>query len=106
MAFIEIPVNSNSYDYKFTIELDSIVYSMRFIYNVRSERWVMSISTSEEDPIVEGIPVVVSWPLLKRFKDSRLPAGDLFAWDTSGRGIDPNDLNFGSTVLLIYKEAV
>jgi hypothetical protein len=68
-------------------------------------KWFIDVRTNIGEPIVEGIPIVADWPILDRFKDSRLPEGNIFAFDTSGQGIDPGRYDLGNRVQMIYEEA-
>lgn len=97
-----IPVNFSSPDFSMQVELDGVVYGLRFIYNERSKRFSLSISTEAGEPIVSGIFVVSNYPLLARFRDLRLPKGVLFTMDTTSSGLEPDADSFGDAVLLVY----
>lgn len=104
MAFLELPVNSDSKAYEFQLALEGVTYGFRFHYNVRSDLWSMSVRTEGGDDIVNGIPIFVDEPFLDRFKDPRLPPGTFFALDTSSQGLDPRAGDLGNRVKLIYSE--
>lgn len=105
MAIKNIPVNFNSPDFNFQIDLDGTVYGFRFILNERTGRYSMTISTEAGEPIVAGLALTTNWKILSRFKDTRLPKGRLFTVDMTGGNNEPNQDNFGDTVLLCYDEA-
>lgn len=105
MALKEIPVNFASPDFNFQIDLDGVVYGFRFILNTRTGRYSMSIFTEAGEPIVTGLAVVTNWKPFKRFKDTRLPPGEIFTMDVTGGTTEPDEVNFGDTILLCYNEA-
>jgi hypothetical protein len=101
----QVPVNFNSPDFQMRTELDGRIYTLRFIYNERAERFTLSIGDESGAEIVSGIAVVSNFPLLNRFLDPRLPPGVLFALDTTDSGLDPTADTFGSEVVLVYATA-
>lgn len=104
MALFQIPI-TNDPDSVFSVALDGVVYQIRLTRNERSGRFKMDILTEIGDPIVEGIACVVNFPLVRKFKDLRMPAGDLFFWDSTNQNREPNEDNLGTEVLLLYQEA-
>lgn len=99
----EIPVRSDIFSYTERLELEGTVYLFGFNWNARMEVWIMNISTSEEEPILLGIPVHVNWSLIEQFKDSRLPPGEIFAINVEEENDAPTIDNFGSQIKLLYK---
>lgn len=104
MATLEIPVRNDLPAYQFTLELDGLVYSFTFTFNDRMGKWIMDIGDEQGDPIVQGLPVFADWPLLDRFKDTRLPPGLLIFVDTTGNKVDPTREDFGDRVVGMYIE--
>lgn len=100
-----IPIRSDITDYIQKTELEGTVYTFGFHYNERFEAWTMDILTSAEEPILMGIPVHINWPLLRQYKDSRLPPGILFAINIEEENTPPNESNFGSAIQLLYEES-
>ena len=106
MAILELPVKSVMPDFQFTTDFEGVAYTLRFTWNERGGVWSMTIGDAQANPIVQGIPLVVNWLLLDRFKDTRLPPGKLFTWDSSGQGKEIGDrLELGDRVLLLYQES-
>jgi hypothetical protein len=106
MAILELPVKNAMPDFQFTSDFEGVSYTLRFTWNERAGVWSMSIGDAQGNVIVGGIAIVVNWLLLDRFKDSRLPAGKLFTWDSSGQGREITDRNdLGDRVLVMYQEA-
>jgi hypothetical protein len=76
--------------YRQVTVVDGVAYLFRFSWNGRRERWTVSIYESEsESPILLGLTIVDNWPLGRRSRDPRLPAGVFMALDVSGSGVDP-----------------
>ncbi len=76
--------------YRQVTVVDGRAYLFRFAWNARRARWLVSIYEAEtEDPILLGLTIVDGWPLGRRSRDPRLPAGSFVAYDPSGSGLDP-----------------
>ena len=105
MAIVQIPVDKNSPDQKFSIDLEGTVYVFRLIWNSRTGRWALSILEEDETPIIAGVAVVGDFDLLKPYADPRLPPGAIFTADQTGLAREPTDENFGDSVLLLYADA-
>ena len=104
MAFLTLPIHSDFPSYSFKIELSSILYTLSFSFNFRTEYWVMDIQDTSGSVIQAGIPVLVKQDLLGRFADSRLPPGDLLAINLETENVEATRDNFGTSVVLLYNE--
>lgn len=102
---LEIPIDSQQTDHEFSIELERVVYLLRFQFNFRANRWTMTVKAENGDVLVAGVPLVVNWPLLNRFRKTDLPPGTFFVMDSSGNDSEPTELSFGSTHKLLYAES-
>jgi len=100
----EIPIDKNSPDQKFSIDLEGTVYVFRVLWNSRTGRWSLSIFEEDETPIVMGIAVVGEFDLLAQYSDARLPPGTLYTADLTGKNREPTDETFGDSVLLLYAD--
>lgn len=105
MAYQKIPVRTDLPSYIFSITLEAVVYYFSFEWNDRGGFWTMDIFDQDQVQIVAGIRMVVNINLLGRFNNPKLPAGTLYILDTSGKNNDPAVDNFGSVVLLFYRES-
>ncbi len=65
-------------------QLDGREYLLRFLWSDRESCWYLSIYDQDENGLALGVKLVVRWNLLRRFRDTRLPAGVLFVADLSG----------------------
>lgn len=105
MAIKQIAVVSSIPNYEFKTDLDGVTYTLSFRYNSRMDRWIMDIKTEDDDPIIMGIPILLGVSLIKRFADSRLPAGDIFAISVGTTTAEAGKEDLGENVLLLYQEA-
>ena len=105
MSYQIIPVDpdTTALYYDQIVPLEGIEYLFTFLWSDRESCWYLSIGDQDGNPIAYGIRLVVNWPLLRRFTDSRLPPGLLVATDTSLQGADiAASSDLGSRVLLMY----
>ncbi len=73
-----IPTSSDPF-YTQVSDFDGVNYNLQFRYNQREECWYLSIADDIGNDIVNGVKIVCSIPLLRRFSDTRLPPGELIA---------------------------
>jgi hypothetical protein len=103
MAYQFIPTDSSSLFFEQQTQLEGLQYILRFWWSNREGCYYLGIYDQGANAIATGIKLVVSWPLLRRFQDPRLPAGVLGCVDMTGMGEDiavPTDL--GDRVKLFY----
>lgn len=105
MAYLEMPVRSDSPAYFFQIALEKVFYNFDFNWNERGNYWVMSIADQSQNPLISGIKLVSGIDLLEKYKIEGLPTGSFFILDTTGKNTDPNKDNFAVTHFLIYRES-
>jgi hypothetical protein len=99
-----IPCDPELTNYSLEVELDEETFNLRLFWNDKDNTWYLSISDSEEEPILEGQRLVVGMPVLRHIVDRRRPFGELIAIDTSGQDIDPGIGDLGARVQLYYYE--
>lgn len=93
--------------YSMTTVLDGSEYFFEFRYNQREDCWYFNISLTDGTLLVAGVKVICNRPLLKRFADTRLPAGQLVAIPNTNDDDPPGLLELGEDrrVTLIYFSA-
>jgi len=101
-----MPVRSDIPAYDMQVELESRLYNMTVRYDTRMSRWILDIYDENSSPIIVGVPILTKIPLLRRFKDTRLPPGDLIALDESGEDKQAARDDLGNDVKLFYVESV
>lgn len=107
MAILILDTQSDgTQNYEIRSKLGKSTYVLSFRWNPRSESWSITIADSDGVPLLTR-RVSVNYPLLWRSVDSRLPYGEINAFDTSGRGVDPGltEMGIGQRVQLIYTDA-
>lgn len=88
--------------YAFGVALEGVSYNFTFKWNTRGSLWTFDVADGAGVALVSGRRVVVGLPLLARFKDPRLPPGQLVAFDTTGAGVDPGLADLGTRVTIVY----
>lgn len=88
--------------YSIEIELDGSSFFLDFEWNDRAESWFLDILNADRVMLLAGVRVVVGFPLINRYRDPRLPKGDLTAIVTSGSDLDPKFTDLGDRVQLLY----
>lgn len=79
------------------VTLDGAEYLLTFEWNQRSEKWGLSIASADEEKILTGVKLVADYPLLTLARwNAQCPAGELYAIDSSGQGLDPHLLDLAS----------
>lgn len=101
MALV-MPTRTDLPHYDFTIDLDGVTFGFEFRWNDRDGAWYFSIADVNGSPLLSGRRVVLGIPLLSRFRDPRLPAGELTAIDTLGTDAPPGITELGARVRLLY----
>ncbi len=102
---VRIPTLMGVPHYTQRTRLDGREFTLRFMWNMRAERWALDISDDTETLLVGGIWIVANWPLLRPYQwDPRVPPGDLRAIDLSADGSPPgvNDMAIGQRCELVY----
>jgi hypothetical protein len=101
---LELYVRNDEPHYSYQTDLDGETYGFELRWNTRDSGWYLTIRDAEENVLLAGIRLVVGFPLLRRFRDFRLPPGELEAVDTNttGQAADPGLADLGQRVLLVY----
>lgn len=107
MSTVTIPVFDTPRQ-TFQVRLSNILYRLRLQYNDRTDRWSMSIYDGEDNPIIAGMALVINFPLFFGARDPRLPPGQIFVIDPSGRQtLEPDRTAWsesGQDLRLVYIE--
>jgi hypothetical protein len=106
MALIQkIPLQAETTDQLVSVELDGNPYILRVLWNERFGYFSLSVNAADDTPILTNIKMVKNYPLIGRFKNNLLPAGDIYFVQEKGNvdrpGYSDLAVNFG----LYYYEA-
>jgi hypothetical protein len=99
---VQIPTDSDVPQYTQITSLDGVAYQLSFAWNTRDGHWYLTIADVDGNTITAGLRIVCNKNLLRRCLDSRAPQGALFADDTTGEGRDPDFVELGTRVQLVY----
>lgn len=94
-------------DFKQSLKLDNVVYTLRARWNTVHEFWTIDLYDSNDTPLLMGQKLVFNTDILARYTDTRLPPGQLFCIDAGNElqklnKIGRNDL--GVNAFLVYEE--
>jgi len=103
MAILEIPTRTDIQVYRFTIELDEVVYRLSMWYNDRSDHWFFSVLDIDGNPLREGIKMVANWPLTQTWIQQSRPDGELVCANPQTDD-DPDDDTLGVSAVFVYDE--
>ena len=106
MSTIVLPTRVDVPHYTFEIELERRTFGFEFLWNDRSKSWSFNLFRDglydDAHLLLAGRKIVIDLPLLARYRDPRLPAGELCAIDTSGQAQNPGLDELGDRVRLLY----
>ena len=103
MAILRVPTRIDQSAYRFTLELDEVVYRLLLIFNVRSNHWHLSLFDIDGAPLREGIKLVSNWPLTTTWTQQGRPDGELISANPENDA-DPERDTIGTDSVLVYDE--
>lgn len=107
MSMLEIPLFPGVSAYSEQVTLDGVLYTLRVRWNTRLSAWFLEIYDLADVLLVPPRRCVVGSAMFNAFRYIvGAPPGNAIAFDTVQRQIDPGFDDFGTRVLLIYREAV
>lgn len=66
------------------IELSGVIFVLEFTWNALNEFWVMDIYNRNKEPIIYGIKIVPSFPLLASYTELEKPDGEIICQNIVG----------------------
>jgi len=72
-----IPIKDNP-NHTLTIELESSIYKLGFLYNSLGGFWSMDIWNEDDEILLLGIKIVANYPLTFPYRNVSLPPGDFY----------------------------
>lgn len=85
MILAEIPLLPDTTDQLLDVVLSDNPYTLRILWNETGGYFSLSVYEREGLVILENIKMVKNYPLIGRFKDTRLPIGELFFIDNKNK---------------------
>lgn len=105
MSQLELPVRSDFKKYEHTLELEGTTYSFSYTFNRRSNRWSMSILDINGAVVLGGVPILVDIDLTSQYIQENLPPGGFVPINETGTGKNPEIIDLGNDVKMIYVES-
>ncbi len=104
MAFFIIPIPKEIIPFDEQVELDGTLYLMKFRYHFRDDFWRVTIIKAGV-VLISAIKVINTLDLLAQYRHIEdLPKGKLIVSDQNLKDADPNSINFGDSVLMMYQD--
>lgn len=105
MILEEVQLLPDTTDQLIDVVLSDNPYTLRILWNELGGYFSLSIYERDGPVILENIKMVKNYPLIKWFKDTRLPPGDLFFIDRKNNNLRPLYTSIGTgDYSLIYFE--
>lgn len=104
MAFFIIPVPAEVIPFDSQVELDGTLFLLKFRYHSRDGFWRITIIRAGV-VILSFIKLVHTNDLLAQYRHlENLPLGTIIISDQNLGDADPDAINFGDSVLLMYQD--
>jgi hypothetical protein len=103
---LEIPLPTDTYNFRINITLDGDIYFMEFNWNGRLNFWTYDLILSDNTPLVQGIRLAVSYPLSKKYVYTKGLSQNLFLYDTTEKNEEPTFQGLGRRWRLMYGDPV
>ena len=97
---------STSADEVKSFELGGTLFQIQKRWNVRAQKWCISIFTAAGDPIITDHLLVTNYALFNRFTDQRLPAGRIIAADTGAKNQEAGRFDLGNSIKIVYDDSL
>lgn len=105
MAIVELPVDSNSPSYFFTIDLEGQTYTLKLRHNSRMDRWIFDVQNEDGEPLCIGLPILTLVDLFGIYSTENFPPGIFLAFDESGENKNAGRNDLGNDVVFLYQES-
>ena len=107
---INIPLRSDLPHFDLQAVLSGVVFTLEFKWNTRERAWYLNVQSETGDDVINGVKLIVDFPLGRRTPSRAPPAGELRAVHTSDAGQNPGwddgaqKGDLGNRVQLLYYE--
>lgn len=99
-----IPIARKQPWFSMQIVLSQQRYTLELRYNLRMDRWILSVADAAGAPILVGIPMLIDRDLVSQYATLRLPPGPLFVMDETGKQLQAGLSSFFVDHVLVYGE--
>jgi hypothetical protein len=104
MLFMNVPARNDLPWYYFKTTLSGAIYTLRFRYNSRMQRWIMDVADASNNDVIVGCPVLLLRDVFGQYVVAGLPPGLFFASDDTNAGNQPTRFSFGTDHTLWYED--
>lgn len=101
-TLFQVPLQSNLPWYQFQITLSGNLYTLTMRFNTRTNRWILDIGDSANNPLVVGLPILIQQNVNGQYVVTGLPNGFFYSLDNSGKGQQPTLNSFQIDHTLYY----
>lgn len=98
----QIPATNDVPWYNFKVTLSGTLYTLRFRFNTRMNRWILDLADAQNNDILNSLPMLINRNMNGRFVTPDLPPGFLFCTDDTNQGTQPTRYSFGKDHSLFY----
>ena len=90
-----------------TATLDGTQYKIRMLYNDIGGYWTLSLRTTDNSPLLDGVKAVPDFPLLRPYHRPGIPPGELMVitLDTTIQTVSRADFANSKAILCYVTEA-
>lgn len=107
-AILEIPITlaqSAFQSFIILVQLAGSNYYLRFDWNEQCQSYFLSISDSNNVPLLVGVAMVIDYALTLQYQISGLFPGIIMLYDTSNTGTECGFGDLGQRCKLLYQES-
>lgn len=103
-TFYTLPARNDLPWYKFKVSLSGSIYTLRFRFNVRMQRWILDIADNADNDLLSGLPLITMRNINGQYVIEGLPNGMLFISDDTDKGEQPTRNSFGKDKTLWFED--
>src|SRR4249920_2633608 len=96
MNFLILPARNDLPWYNIKDTLSGVLYTLRFRYNTRMQRWIMDIADPSNNNILNGIPLLILRDAVGQYVIVGLPVGTIFSTDDTNQNTQPTRYSYGT----------
>jgi hypothetical protein len=86
------------------IEIQGVIYILNFTWNALNSFWTMDIYNRDEEPLILGIKIVPTYPLLQAFTVFGKPPGEIVCQNIVNSVSDIGRFDMSQKFVLVYYE--
>ncbi|MBX4266534.1 phage baseplate plug family protein [Clostridium estertheticum] len=100
------PSPNQSFTCTIPIDGKSIIFKFFLRYNTQAEYWVMQLSDSKQNIIIDSIPLLCGTNLLAQYSYLKVGSAYIVKLDTTLVSDKPDDTNLGTNFILVWGDTI